>query len=101
MPASAMHRPIRTRRLKKADFEVDFFFMELAIDGVGIALRAAPSEHRSAISFKDVKAFLVRPPTTCQHYSFEFMENLLEHRDRANKMDSRERTNPSHPCVAA
>jgi hypothetical protein len=27
-----MHRPIKTRRLKKADFEVDFFFMELAID---------------------------------------------------------------------
>ena len=28
-PASAMHRPIKTRRLKKADFEGDFFFMEL------------------------------------------------------------------------
>ena len=28
-PASAMHRPIKTRRLKKADFEADFFFMEL------------------------------------------------------------------------
>ena len=28
MPASAMHRPIKTRRLKKADFEADFFFME-------------------------------------------------------------------------
>jgi hypothetical protein len=27
-----MHRPIRTRRLKKADFEADFFFMKLAID---------------------------------------------------------------------
>ena len=24
-----MHRPIKTRRLKKADFEADFFFMEL------------------------------------------------------------------------
>jgi hypothetical protein len=29
MPARAMHRPIKTRRLKKADFEADFFFMEL------------------------------------------------------------------------
>jgi hypothetical protein len=29
IPASAMHRPIKTRRLKKADFEADFFFMEL------------------------------------------------------------------------
>ena len=27
IPASAMHRPIRTRRLKKADFEADFFFI--------------------------------------------------------------------------
>ncbi len=63
----------------------------------GIALRAAPSEHHSAIR----STVLVSPPTTCQHYSFEFMENLSEHRDRANKMDSRERTNPSHPCVAA
>jgi hypothetical protein len=34
MPASAMHRPIKTRRLKKADFEADFFFMELVeVDG--------------------------------------------------------------------
>jgi hypothetical protein len=32
-----MHRPIKTRRLKKADFEADFFFMELAIHGVEIA----------------------------------------------------------------
>jgi hypothetical protein len=32
IPASAMHRPIKTRRLKKADFEADFFFMKLAID---------------------------------------------------------------------
>ena len=31
-PARTMHTPIRTRRLKKADFEVDFFFMELAND---------------------------------------------------------------------
>jgi hypothetical protein len=45
MPASAMHRPIKTRRLKKADFEADFFFMKF--NGVGIAFRAAPSE-RSA-----------------------------------------------------
>jgi hypothetical protein len=29
IPASAMNRPIKTRRLKKADFEADFFFMEL------------------------------------------------------------------------
>src|ERR1043166_9729154 len=26
-PASAMHRPIKTRRLKNADFEADFFFI--------------------------------------------------------------------------
>jgi hypothetical protein len=31
-----MHRPIKTRGLKKADFEVGFFFMELAIDFDGI-----------------------------------------------------------------
>src|SRR4030095_1913149 len=31
-PASAMHRPINTRRLKKADFEADFFFMELGLN---------------------------------------------------------------------
>ena len=28
-PASTMNRPIKTRRLKKADCEADFFFMEL------------------------------------------------------------------------
>ena len=32
MPASPKQRPIKTRRLKKADFEADFFFMELAND---------------------------------------------------------------------
>jgi hypothetical protein len=31
-----MDRPIRMRRLKKADFEADFFFMELVIDVDGI-----------------------------------------------------------------
>ena len=29
-PARTIHREIMTRRLKKADFEVDFFFMELS-----------------------------------------------------------------------
>src|SRR5215471_20166806 len=29
IPASTMHRPVNTRRLKKADFEADFFFMKL------------------------------------------------------------------------
>ena len=28
MPARAINRPIKTRRLKKADFEADFFFMD-------------------------------------------------------------------------
>src|SRR5260370_42611735 len=84
IPASAMHRPIKTRRLKKADFEADFFFMELAIHGVEIALRAAPSEHHSARRDR----VLVSSPTTCQHYSFESKENFSEHRDLANKMDS-------------
>jgi hypothetical protein len=32
MPASAMHRPISTRRLKKADFEADFFFMGWSLE---------------------------------------------------------------------
>jgi hypothetical protein len=32
IPASPMNKPIKTRRLKKADFEADFFFMKLAID---------------------------------------------------------------------
>jgi hypothetical protein len=32
MPASAMHRPIKERTLKKADFEADFFFMELGLN---------------------------------------------------------------------
>src|SRR5260370_12890148 len=94
MPASAMHRPIKTRRLKKADFEADFFFMELAINGVGIALGAAPSEHHSARR----NGVFVSPPTTCQHYSFESMENFSEHRDRANKMDSHE-VMTTHVCL--
>ena len=34
-PVRAMHTPIKTRRLKKADCEADFFFMELVneVDG--------------------------------------------------------------------
>src|SRR6267142_7013721 len=94
-PASAMHRPIRTRRLKKADFEADFFFMELAIHGVEIALRAAPSEHHSARR----NGLLVSSPTTCQHYSFESMENFSKHRDRANKMDSHEVRTTHSMCI--
>ena len=31
-PARTTNRPIKTRRLKKADFEVDFFFIEFAND---------------------------------------------------------------------
>ena len=52
--------------------------------GLRSALR--PSEHHSAIR----SSVLVSPPTTCQQYSFESMENFWEHRDRANKMDSNE-----------
>src|SRR4029077_20043282 len=92
IPASAMHRPIKTRRLKKADFEADFFFMEIPFHGVGIALRAAPSEHCSAIRC----SVLLSSPAKCQQYSFESMENLSEHRDRANKTDSNE-LRPTHP----
>jgi hypothetical protein len=36
IPDSAMHNPIKTRRLKKADFEADFFFMKLVTDVDGI-----------------------------------------------------------------
>ena len=35
-PARTINRPIKTRRLKKADCEADFFFMELAKDVDGI-----------------------------------------------------------------
>ena len=35
-PARTINRPIKTRRLKKADCEADFFFMELANDVDGI-----------------------------------------------------------------
>jgi hypothetical protein len=31
-PVKTIKRPIKTRRLKKADCEADFFFMELAND---------------------------------------------------------------------
>src|SRR5262249_22202478 len=78
IPASAMHRPIKTRRLKKADFEVDFFFMEL---GLNSTLR-----HLNATA-RQVPRVLLSPPTTRQHNSFESMENLSKHRYRANKMD--------------
>ena len=39
IPASAMNRPIKTRRLKKADFEADFFFMKLVELGLHSTLR--------------------------------------------------------------
>ena len=35
-PARTINRPIKTRRLKKADCEADFFFMELVNDVDGI-----------------------------------------------------------------
>ena len=79
-----MHRPIKTRRLKKADFEADFFFMEL------VELELHSTLRRLNTAARYVTAFLVSPLTTCQHYSFESMENFSEHRDRANKMDSNE-----------
>src|SRR5262249_17330026 len=72
IPASATHRPIKTRRLKKADFEVDFFFMDL---GLNSALRYLNATARQ------VPRVLLSRPTTRQHYSFESVENLSEHPD--------------------
>ena len=68
--------------------------MEISFHGVRIAFHAAPSEHCSAIRC----SVLLSSPATCQHYLFESMENLSEHRDRANKMDSNElgTTHPIH-----
>ena len=62
--------------------------------GLRSALRHV--EDRSAIRC----SLLVSLPTTCQHYSFESMENLSEHRDRANKTDNNElRTTLPFMCV--
>ena len=37
-PVRTMNRPIKTRKLKKADREADFFFMELVNDVDGISV---------------------------------------------------------------
>ena len=77
-----MHRPIRTRGLKKADFEADFFFIELVESGLHSTLRHLNTTARQ------VMFLLINPPITCQQHSFESMENLLGHLDRVNKMES-------------
>ena len=59
--------------MKRISFSLD-------LSGVRIALHAAPPEHRSAISY----TVLLTPLTACQPYSFESLENLSEHSDRAN-----------------
>ena len=38
-PARTINRPIKTRRLKKADCEADFFFIELVESGLHSTLR--------------------------------------------------------------
>ena len=57
-----MHRPIKTRRLKKADFEADFFFMELVELELHSTLRRLDTQRDGVI------AFLVSPLMTCQDH---------------------------------
>ena len=35
-PARRINRPIKTRKLKKADCEADFFFMNGEVDGISV-----------------------------------------------------------------
>src|SRR6478736_1981370 len=52
-PARAIKRPIKTRRLRNAEHEADFFFMELVHDVDGIKCGAY---------------FVAEPPLTRQHF---------------------------------
>ena len=58
-----------------------------------MTFHAAPSEDRSARR----SGVLVRPPTTCQQYFFEFMKNFSEP-GPANKIESDE-LRTTHPNV--
>ena len=71
-PARAIKRPIKTRRLKKADFEADFFFIVLVELELHSTLRR-PDAPRWVI------AFLVSPLIRRQDHSFESMENFRDH----------------------
>jgi len=55
-----------------------------------MTFHAAPSEDRSARR----SGVLVRPPTTCQQYFFEFMKNFSEP-GPANKIEGGVENNPS------
>jgi hypothetical protein len=70
MPARAINRPIKTRRLKKADFEADFFFMVLVELELHSTLRRQDAA-RLVIA-------LVSRLITRQDYLFESMENLRD-----------------------
>ena len=65
MPRRQSAEAVKMRRLKKADFEADFFFMEL---GLNSALR-----HLNATA-RYVDSVLLSPPAMCQDHSFRFME---------------------------
>ena len=78
-PARATNRPIKTRRLKNADCEVDFFFMELKWMGFeceALLLAEMPEtrQHFFLFLLSDFFAFgsealsLVQGAGACQHF---------------------------------
>jgi hypothetical protein len=77
-----MNRPIKTRRLKKADFEADFFFMELVELRLYSTLR-----HLNAARYSQPFSH------STENVSILFRLNpwkIFRERDCANKMESNE-----------
>lgn len=64
MPNRQNTEAIRMRRLKKADFDVDFFF--IGGSGVGFTISAKP---------KTVIGMLGETPKGCQHFFWKFRSN--------------------------
>jgi hypothetical protein len=62
-PVSATNRPIKTRRLKNADCEVDFFFIN---DGCG------------GVEFGRGTSLVAETPETRQHFFYFFYDFLSE-----------------------
>ena len=59
-PARTINRPVKTRRLKKADCEADFFFMEFVNEWMGFQC-GAPFVAESPLAINTFSKFCVSP----------------------------------------
>src|SRR5437588_2861827 len=86
-PASATNRPNRTRRLKKADCEVDFFFMRWSF---AVGFVETPGAFQRCFTYVPQRsgsgnAFLAECGEMCQHHFFVFYHKKTQiHANNSN-----------------